>query len=187
MQSVFVGSESHPYAVNPTSSTIAEILGVGTDYFAADLEFACKAATAGMGVTAGLVDSKKIKYGLVVGADTAQAKARDILEFTAGSAAASILGSDSDKNYWQKFWLCLLLHQIPRISGEETDSNILHMPGGSPVSLHISIMFSEGKKLLTKRFAPKDFDYCVIHMPNGKFPRVAAKKLGFTEEQLNRR
>ena len=44
--SVYVGSESHPYAVNPTSTTIAEYLGVGNDYLAADLEFACKAATA---------------------------------------------------------------------------------------------------------------------------------------------
>src|SRR5437870_3973951 len=45
---VYVGSESHPYSVNPTSTSIAEFLGIGNDYMAADLEFACKAATAGM-------------------------------------------------------------------------------------------------------------------------------------------
>src|SRR5476649_1484152 len=32
--SVYVGSESHPYVVNPSSSIIAEYLGFGNDYFA---------------------------------------------------------------------------------------------------------------------------------------------------------
>jgi hydroxymethylglutaryl-CoA synthase len=31
---------------------------------------------------------------------------------------------------------------------------------------------------------PEQYDYCLFHMPNGKFPREAAKRLGFTKEQL---
>jgi len=186
IQSVFVGSESHPYAVNPTSSTIAEILGVGTDYFAADLEFACKAATAGMGMTAGLVDSKKIKYGMVIGADTAQAKPRDILEFTAGSAAVSyILGNDTDKILAKILAMSSFTSDTPdfwRRDGAKYPSHAGRFTG-EPAYFHHVI--SEGKKLLQQSgLSPKDFDYCVLHMPNGKFPRVAAKKLGFTDEQL---
>ena len=64
---VYVGSESHPYAVNPTSTSVAEFLGIGNDYMAADLEFACKAATAGMQIVLGLLDSKNLAYGLVIG------------------------------------------------------------------------------------------------------------------------
>ena len=42
---VYVGSESHPYAVKPTATIVGEALGIGNEYFAADLEFACKAGT----------------------------------------------------------------------------------------------------------------------------------------------
>ena len=31
---------------------------------------------------------------------------------------------------------------------------------------------------------PGDIDYCVFHMPNGKFPRDIARRLGFSSEQL---
>ena len=32
--------------------------------------------------------------------------------------------------------------------------------------------------------SPKDFDFCVFHMPNAKFPKEVAKRLGFSDEQL---
>ena len=186
IQSVFVGSESHPYAVNPSSSTIAEILGIGPDYFAADLEFACKAATAGLGITAGLVDSKKIKYGLVVGADTAQAKPRDVLEFTAASAASAyILGNDEERVIARILSMSSYTSDTPdfwRRDGPRYPSHAGRFTG-EPAYFHHVI--SEGKKLLQDSgLQPEDFAYCVFHMPNGKFPRNVVKKLGFTDEQL---
>ena len=42
-----------------------------------------------------------------------------------------------------------------------------------------------GKALLEKsKMKPSDFKHAVFHMPNGKFPQMAGRQLGFTKEQL---
>jgi len=45
LRAVWVGSESHPYAVKPTSTLVAEAIGAVPNTQAADWEFACKAGT----------------------------------------------------------------------------------------------------------------------------------------------
>ncbi|RLJ07561.1 MAG: hydroxymethylglutaryl-CoA synthase, partial [Candidatus Aenigmatarchaeota archaeon] len=54
---VYVGSESHPYAVKPTASIVAEAVGATPNLTAADLEFACKAGTAGFQAAMGLIEA----------------------------------------------------------------------------------------------------------------------------------
>ena len=54
---VFVGSESHPYAVKSSSAVIGEALGIGENFTAADTEFACKAGTATIQMITGMVES----------------------------------------------------------------------------------------------------------------------------------
>jgi len=54
---VLVGSESHPYAVKPSGTIVADILGMGRDYFCADLEFACKAGTTGIIMIACMIEA----------------------------------------------------------------------------------------------------------------------------------
>ena len=63
---VYVGSESHPYAVKPTATIVAEAVEAAPEMTAADLEFACKAGTAAMQICMGLVDSGQIEYGLAI-------------------------------------------------------------------------------------------------------------------------
>lgn len=183
---VYFGSESHPYAVNPSSSIVAEYLGVGNDYFAADLEFACKAGTAGMQSVVGLLESKRISYGLAIGSDTAQGKPHDALEYTAASiGTAYILGNKKTELIATIRDMTSFTSDTPdfwRREGAKYPSHFGRFTGEPAYFTHI---LSAAKKLLQKsRLNPNDFDYCVFHMPNGKFPRLAAEKLGFTKEQL---
>src|ERR1700674_1695073 len=48
LRAVWGGSESHPYAVKPSSTLVAEALGASGAILAADWQFACKAGTEAM-------------------------------------------------------------------------------------------------------------------------------------------
>ena len=76
---LFMGSESYPYAVNPSATIIGEYLGLSNQYFSSDLQFACKAATSAMIVVDGLLRTNRISFGLAIGADCAQAKPHHLL------------------------------------------------------------------------------------------------------------
>lgn len=181
---LFVGSESHPYAVNPTSTIVGELLGVGHTYLAADLEFACKAATAGLQALAGLVAAGHAERGLVIGADTAQGKPHDFLEYTAAAGGvaymlgkenvvAKLLADTSYSSDTPDFW---------RRDGVRYPSHAGRFTGEPAYFAHV--MGAAVRMLEMTNLSSSDFDYCVFHMPNGKFPREVAKRLGFTEAQL---
>lgn len=183
IEALMVGSESHPYAVNPTSTIVGELLGIGNNYLAADLEFACKAATAGMQLTAGLISSGQIKKGLVIGTDTAQSKPHDALEYTSGAGAVAFLmgkGNVADlidftsyssdtPDFWRRDGIRYPSH-AGRFTGEP--AYFAHVMGAA------DLLFKKTK------IKPSDAAYCVFHMPNAKFPRDVARRLGFTPSQL---
>ncbi|MBI2315039.1 hydroxymethylglutaryl-CoA synthase [Candidatus Daviesbacteria bacterium] len=181
---VAVGSESHPYAVKPSSSTIAGLLGLPEDLLAVDLEFACKAGTAGIQLLSGLAETKKVKYCLAIGSDVAQSKPSDVLEYTAGCAAASfilgkqdtianILDFSSFSSDTPDFW---------RRDSEKFPSHGGRFTGEPSYFTHV---LGASNSLLEKtKLKPQDFAYAVFHMPNGKFPKEAARRLGFIEAQI---
>ncbi len=97
INAIFVGSESHVYAVKPTATMVAQALGINKFSHAADLEFACKAGTAALMTCCSLVGSGMATHALAIGADTAQAAPGDILEYTAAAGgAAFIVARDND-------------------------------------------------------------------------------------------
>src|SRR5512143_4282216 len=85
LRAVWVGSESHPYAVKPSSTLVAEAIGAVPHTQAADWEFACKAGTEAFVAAMGLVGSGMGHYAMAIGMDTAQRKPGDALEYTAGA------------------------------------------------------------------------------------------------------
>jgi hydroxymethylglutaryl-CoA synthase len=180
---VYIGSESHPYAVKPSGTIVAEALGVGTNVMIADFEFACKAGTAAMQCCYGLVKSGEIEYGLAIGADTSQGRPGDALEYTAAAAGgAFIIGKDplaklegmcSFTTDTSDFW---------RREGADYPSHGARFTGKPAYFKHVI----SSSKLLMKKLSlkPEDFKYAVFHMPNGKFPLTASKMLGFSKEQI---
>jgi len=64
LRAVWVGSESHPYAVKPTSTLVAEAIGAVPNTQAADWEFACKAGTEALVAAMGLVGSGMGHYAM---------------------------------------------------------------------------------------------------------------------------
>ena len=93
---VYIGSESHPYAVKPSGTVVIDALGIGPEVHVADFEFACKAGTEAMFVALGLVEAGKVEYALGIGADTSQGAPNDALEFSASAGgAAYIFGKEN--------------------------------------------------------------------------------------------
>ncbi len=181
---VYVGSESHPYAVKPSATIVAEAIGAAPNLTAADLEFACKAGTAGIQICMGLVSSDMIEYGMAVGADTSQGAPGDALEYSASAGGAAFLIGKKDlvaeinttlsyttdtPDFWRREG-----QMYPRHGGRFT---------GTPAYFkHIN---SCAKMLFEKMGTkPEDYAHAIFHQPNGKFPLKVGKAMGFTDEQL---
>jgi hydroxymethylglutaryl-CoA synthase len=182
---VFFGTESKPYAVKPSASVIAEALGITPETMASDLEFACRAASEGLKATIGLVTSGMIRYGLVIGSDTAQSSPGDVLEFTASSgAAAFVIGpKDGSVAYFEGSYTYVT--DTPDFWRRALAPYPQHGEGftGEPAYFHHIEMAVKG--LLNKLgLRPEDFDYAIFHQPNGKYPLRIAARLGFPKEKV---
>lgn len=91
IRAVWIGSESHPYAVKPSGTVVAQALGIAPSNTAGDFEFACKAGTEAMQAAIGYVGSGMADYALATGMDTAQGRPGDALEYTAAAGGAAYI------------------------------------------------------------------------------------------------
>ena len=180
---IYVGSESHPYAVKPTATIVAEAIEATPQLTAADYEFACKAGTAGMQNCVALVDSNMIKYGLAIGTDVAQAAPGDALEYTAAAGgAAFIIGKEGIAEINETVSFTTDTPDFWRREGQPYPGHGERFTGEPAYFKHIG---SAAKMLMEKVGSkPSDYDYAVFHQPNGKFPIRMAKKLGFEKKQI---
>ncbi|MFH1402756.1 MAG: hydroxymethylglutaryl-CoA synthase [Candidatus Altiarchaeota archaeon] len=186
IEAVYVGSESHPYAVKPTATIVAEAIEATPHLTAADYEFACKAGTAAIQTCLGLVKSKLIKYGMAIGADTSQGRPGDALEYTASAGgAAYIIGGEN------------VIAEIKDTYSFTTDTPDFWRREGQPFPKHGSRFTGEpayfkhvyeasNRIMERNNLKPEDFEYAVFHQPNGKFPLRVGATLGFTKEQIEK-
>ena len=187
---IYVGSESHPYAVKPTATVVAAAICASPFHTSADFEFACKAGTAGIQACLGLVCSEMVKYGMAIGADTSQGAPGDALEYSASAGgAAFILGPDRKENpiianITESISYTTDTPDFWRREGQHYPSHGGRFTGVPAYFKHVitcanSVMEHAGTK-------PEDYSYVVFHQPNGKFPVRAAKQLGFSQKQYER-
>lgn len=185
IRAVWVGSESHPYAVKPTGTIVAEAIGATPAVSVADWQFACKAGTEALQATIALVGSGMADYAMAIGADTAQGRPGDALEYTtaAGGAAyivgprecslAYLEGSFSYVTDTPDFFRRPYQH-YPEHGGRFT---------GEPAYFkHITQAVQALLQELNCK--PSDFAAAVFHQPNTKFPQRVAQMLGFGKEQI---
>ncbi|HSB47382.1 MAG TPA: hydroxymethylglutaryl-CoA synthase [Candidatus Bilamarchaeum sp.] len=185
MGALYVGSESHPYAVKPTGTIVAEALGATPNLTSADLEFACKAGTAGLQIVLAMVDAKMIEYGMTIGADTAQGRPGDALEYSAASGgAAFIAGPDRESlaTVEATFSYTTDTPDFWRRQHAEYPSHGGRFTGKPAYFKHVTnatmgLLQKTGTKVA-------DYDYVVFHQPNGRFPVEVGKKLGVPIEKL---
>src|SRR3989338_4215456 len=135
---VYIGSESHPYAVKPSGT---------------------------------------------IGADTAQGRPGDALEYTAaGGGAAFVIGRDPLAVMEDVYTYTTDTPDFWRRPGEEFPSHGGRFTGEPGYFKHIT---SAINGLMEKMgLKPNDFDYAALHMPNGKFPLRAAKMVGLDKEKV---
>ncbi len=185
IRAVWVGSESHPYAVKPTSTIVAEAIGAAPSVQAADMEFACKAGSEAIVMGMGIVGSGMGRYVLAIGMDTAQARPGDALEYTAASGGAAFLigpAAESAAVYEASLSHVTDTPDFWRRAYAHYPSHGHRFTGEPAYFEHVT---TAGRRLMTELGAvPADYDYVVLHQPNTKFPQRAAQILGFTPEQL---
>lgn len=183
--SVYVGSESHPYAVKPSGTVLAEAIGAVNDCHCADFEFACKAGSEAMFVCLGLVKAGYVKYGLAVGADTSQGAPGDALEYSAAAgAAAFVMGNENvlaECHHTHSF-----MSDTPDFWRREHEHYPQHGGRFTGEPAYFRTVTGASKAILEKSgMKPKDFQWAIFHQPNGKFPMRVGKRLGFTKEQID--
>jgi hydroxymethylglutaryl-CoA synthase len=182
---VWVGSESHPYAVKPTSTLVAEAIGAVPNVQAADWQFACKAGTEAMVAAIGFVGSGMAHYALAIGMDTAQGKPGDALEYTAGAGGAAFLLGPAEASLAVIEATYSYVTDTPdfwRRAYQKYPEHGQRFTGEPAYFKHIT---EAGKALMeATQTTAADYKYAVFHQPNTKFPQRAASILGFSKEQI---
>src|SRR5262249_34904182 len=185
LAAVWVGSESHPYSVKPSGTIVAEALGATSWVSAADWEFACKAGSEALTAGMGMVGSGMADYVLAIGADTAQGRPGDALEYTAAAGAAALLVGPASDALAVIEATCSYVTDTPDFFRRADRAYPVHGSRFTGEPAYFSQVRNAAGHLLEQLGTkPADYTYAVFHQPNARFPLAAGKQLGFTPQQL---
>lgn len=185
IRAVWVGSESHPYAVKPTGTIVSQVLGIVPDTVSADMEFACKAGTEAMQAASAFVGSHMADYALAIGMDTAQGRPGDALEYTAAAGGAAFIMGPAEEALAVLEGSFSYVTDTPdffRRAYQHYPEHGNRFTGDPAFFKHI--INSVQNLFAGLNLSAADFTYAVFHQPNTKFPQKVAKMLGFSKEQI---
>jgi hydroxymethylglutaryl-CoA synthase len=180
--SVTAGSESKPYAVGTIARHVASFIGIGQNVSVADLEGACNSGMQGLAFIDSQIRSGRIKYGLAIGSDVAQAERGDPLEYSCGAGAGAFVMGRSDlvatvedisafSSLFMDFWRRDGA-QVPQHFGRTTvEAYKSHCIGA------IANLFRNHPEL-----SLKEFDAITFHQPSGYLPMKTCQAL--TQEKI---
>ncbi len=186
LQTLYLGTESKPYAVKPSATVIAEAIGATGELLSADYEFACKAGTETFQACIGLVGSEMVEHAMGIGVDTAQGRPQDALEFTAASGGgAYIFSKKSNQTLAYIEGSCSFVTDTPDFWRRQHEIYPSHGGRFTGKPAYFRHVIGAAKMLFEKGgYKKDDFDYACFHQPNKKFPMSAAKILGFSNDQI---
>lgn len=185
IRAVFVGSESHPYAVKPSGTLVAQVLGIVPHTVSGDFEFACKAGTEAMQSAMAFVGSEMADYTLAVGMDTAQGKPGDALEYTAAAGGAAFVFGPAEDSLAIVEGTYSYVTDTPdffRRAYQKYPEHGNRFTGDLAYFHHIEN--SVRGLLVELNLKAEDFAAVVFHQPNVKFPQRIAKILNFKPSQI---
>ncbi|MBC8249138.1 MAG: hydroxymethylglutaryl-CoA synthase [Anaerolineales bacterium] len=185
IRAVWVGSESHPYAVKPTSTIVAEAIGAAPHTQAADWEFACKAGTEAIQAAIGFVGSGMAQYALCIGMDSSQGRPGDDLEYTTGAGGAAYVIGPKEESLAYIEGSYSYVTDTPdffRRPGQHYPQHGHRFTGEPAYFKHV---LTAGQRLMEELgYEAGDYTYAVFHQPNTKFPLKAGQALGFSKDQM---
>lgn len=186
LRAVWVGSESHPYAVKPSGTVVAEAIGAHSHIQAGDWEFACKAGTEAFVAAMGLVGSGMARYALAIGMDTAQGRPSDALEYTAGAGGAAYILGPAEESVAVIEATYSYVSDTPdfwRRPEEKYPEHGQRFTGEPAYFKHVA---EAGRTFMEATgTTPADYTFAVFHQPNTKFPQRVGAMLGFKPEQIS--
>ena len=182
---IWVGSESKPYSVKPTATIVAQAVGATPHTSAADWEFACKAGTEAMQAAFGYVGSGMADYAMAIGADTAQGRPGDQLEYTAGAGGAAFIVGPGEESMAYLEGSHSYVSDTPDFFRRPSQQYPTHGSRFTGEPAYFTHTLMAVQCLMDELgYGPDDYDKVAFHQPNSKFPVRLAKRLGFMGEQL---
>jgi len=185
IKAIWIGSESHPYAVKPSGTVVGQVLGITPLTIGADLEFACKAGTEAVQAAIGLAGSSMADYAMAIGMDTAQGRPGDALEYTAAAGGAAFILGPADHSIAVFEGSVSFATDTPDFFRRAYQKYPEHANRFTGVPAYFHHIKNSAQTLMKElNLSADDFKYAVFHQPNTKFPKKVARDLGFNSNQI---